>query len=79
MKQNNEIYFVFLLTFLNILNNMNDRVIHALHILSTERGTGARSELLNVCLVSPVPIFIQLYLYEIKKNKITLKVMGLAN
>ena len=45
--------FLFLLTFLNVLNNMDYTVTYFLPIPSTERRTRARSELLNVSLVSP--------------------------
>ena len=45
--------FLFLLTFLNVLNNMDYTVTYLLPIPSTERRTRARSELLNVSLVSP--------------------------
>ena len=45
--------FLFLLTFLNVLNNMDYTVTYFLSIPSTEHRTRARSELLNISLVSP--------------------------
>ena len=44
--------FLFLLTIPNILNNMDYTITYFLPIPSTERRTRARSELLNVFLMS---------------------------
>lgn len=44
--------FLLLLTFLNVLNNMDYTSIYFLSVTSTECRTRARSELLNVSLVS---------------------------
>ena len=44
--------FLFLVTFLNVLNNMDYTVTYFFHIPSTKRRTRVRSELFKVSLVS---------------------------